>query len=73
MQLIPQHTEPRRAGSLAVMVLLLILGSSVGIILFANQGSLLGVLVAALVPGFLVGWVLEPTQEPRVSEANGSR
>ena len=72
MQHLSQHDGPRRAGSLALMVLLLIVGSSLGIIFFENQGSLLGVVLAALVPGFAVGWVLEPAREGRVREPDGS-
>jgi hypothetical protein len=66
MQHLPQHDGPRRAGSLALVVLLLIVGSSLAITFFANQESLLGVLFAALVPGFAVGWVLEPAQVDQV-------
>lgn len=73
MRPLPHQTQTRRAGSIAVMVLLLIMASSVGIIIFANQESLLGVLVAALVPGCVVGWLLEPAQAARVPEADESR
>jgi hypothetical protein len=53
-------------------VLLLIVGASLGIVYFANQGSLLGVVFVALVSGFLVGWVLEPAQGARVRERGES-
>jgi hypothetical protein len=72
MQHLSQHDGPRRAGSLALVVLLLIVGSVLGIIAFANQESLLGVVFAALVPGFAVGWVLEPAQVDRVRERDES-
>jgi hypothetical protein len=72
MQHLPQHAGPRRAGSLALAVVALIVGSSLGIIVFANHGSLLGVVLAALVPGFAVGWVLEPAQLGRVRERDES-
>lgn len=73
MQHLPQQVGLRRAGALAVMVLLLIVGSSLGIIFFATQGSLWGVVFAALVPGYVVGWVLEPAQAARLPKAEESR
>jgi uncharacterized membrane protein len=64
---LPQPTELRRVGSLVLVVLILIVGASLGIVYAAYQGSLLGVILAALIPGYLVGRVLEPVQRPSLT------
>ena len=72
MSSLSQQAESRGVGSRVLSVLLLIVGASLGIVYFANQGSLLGVVFVALVSGFLVGWVLEPAQGARVRERGES-
>jgi hypothetical protein len=69
---LPQPTELRRVGSLVLVVLILIVGASLGIVYAAYQGSLLGVILAALIPGYLVGRVLEPVQRPNLTGQNES-
>ncbi|HVG48742.1 MAG TPA: hypothetical protein VM899_11475 [Rubellimicrobium sp.] len=70
MQPLTLLAEPRRIGLLVVVVLILIVGASLGIIYAAYHGSLLGVILAALVPGYLVGRVLEPVQRPSIAGQN---
>ena len=72
MSSLSRQAESRGVGSRVLSVLLLIVGASLGIVYFANQGSLLGVVFVALVSGFLVGWVLEPAQGARVRERGES-
>ena len=69
---LPQPTELRRVGSVVLVVLILIVGASLGIVYAAYQGSLLGVILAALIPGYLVGRVLEPVPGPSLTGPNES-
>ena len=72
MQLPTHKAEPRSTGSLIVCVLILIVGACLGIVYCAYQGSLLGVIAAALIPGVAVAWVLEPAQAIRARGRDSS-
>ena len=51
-------TRPVRSGLLVIILIVLAVGSSAGIVFSAWHGSILGVAVAALVPGLSVIWVV---------------
>ena len=51
-------TRPVRSGLLVFILIVLALGSCAGIVFSAWHGSILGVAVAALVPGLSVVWVV---------------
>lgn len=55
------------------MVLIPIVGASLGIVYAAHQGWLLGVIRAPLVPGYLVGRVLEPVRGSSMTGRDNTR
>lgn len=57
-------TKPRRSRLLALLPLALFACSACGIIVFALQGSLIGVALAALIPGLGAIWLLIPSRGP---------
>ena len=67
------EVEPRGTGSRLLLAVALILGACLGIIYCAYQNWLLGVIVAALVPGSAVAWVLEPVRALRTQGQQTSR
>jgi hypothetical protein len=73
MQHPPPEAEPRGLGSRLLLVLVLIVGAGLGIVYCAYQDWLLGVILAALVPGSAVAWVLEPVQGLRAQGPETSR